>query len=298
MRMRTETMAAGADEGALLNYTYSAGDYYRTMGIDLLAGRTFSADDHGTSLGNVIVSRSAAERLWPGQDPIGKRLQRQDSEAWETVVGVVEDVMQDGFRAGPEAVIYFPMVGPMQGGGRPISSPAYVIKTARAESIAAEVRALAREVAPEAPMYRDFTMQGLVRDSMMQLSFTLLTLGMASALALLLGAVGLYGVLSYIVAERAREIGVRMALGARAVQVRSMIVAQGVRVVVAGLAIGMLAAFASTRSLGGLLFGVQPLDAATFIAMPMAMLLVGLLASYLPARKASSLDPVDSLRRG
>jgi ABC-type antimicrobial peptide transport system permease subunit len=153
-----------------------------------------------------------------------------------------------------------------------------------------------REVAPEAPMYRVFTMAGLARDSMVQLSFTMLTLGIASGLALILGAVGLYGVLSYLVAERTREIGVRMALGAQAEQVRAMVVRQGAGVVGAGVAIGIGAAVASTRALGSLLFGVRPLDLATFAGMSVSMLAIGLLASYLPARRASDVDPVESLR--
>jgi putative ABC transport system permease protein len=297
LRVRTEGMAAGADEGSLVNATFAAGDYFKAMGIALMGGRTFMADDHGTSRGNVVVSRSAASLLWPGRDPIGQRLQREGQTAWETVVGVVEDILQNGLQSKPEPVVYFPMVDPTPLGGRPVSSPAYVIRTARADMIEPEVRALVREIAPEAPMYRVFTMAGLVEDSMVQLTFTLLTLGIASILALILGAVGLYGVLSCIVAERTREIGVRMALGARAAQVRSLVVAQGARVVGAGAVIGVIAALAFTHALGSLLFGVQPVDAATFIAMPLMMAVVGLLASYLPARRASNLDPIESLRR-
>ncbi len=297
MQVRTERTNAAAAEGTLVHYNYTAGDYFKAMGIRLLAGRTFSAEDHGASRGNIVVSRSAAATLWPGLDPIGQRLQRRDQTAWETVVGVVDDVMQDDLQTPAEAAVYFPMVDTTEQGGRMVSSPAYVVRTARAEEIAPEVRALVREVAPEAPMYRVFTMAYLVEDSMMQLTFTLLTLGIASLLALVLGAVGLYAVLSYVVDERTREIGVRMALGARAAQVRAMVVGQGVRVVGVGVAIGLLVALAGTRALGSLLFGVQPLDLATFVAMPLVMVLVGLLASYLPARRASNLDPTESLRR-
>jgi ABC-type antimicrobial peptide transport system permease subunit len=211
------------------------------------------------------------------------------------VVGVVNDVRQDGFRDTPQAVIYYPLVGPTPDAWA-ITTPAYVVKTARAEGIAPEIRALIREVAPEAPMYRVFTMAGLAADSMVQLSFTMLTLGVVSGLALILGAVGLYGVLSYVVAERTREIGVRMALGATSTQVRRMVVAQGSRVVVVGIAIGVAAALAATRALGSLLFGVAPVDPATFVAMSAVMIVIGLLASYLPARRASSIDPIESLR--
>jgi ABC-type antimicrobial peptide transport system permease subunit len=145
-------------------------------------------------------------------------------------------------------------------------------------------------------MYRVYTMAGLASDSMVDVSFTMLTLAVAAGLALILGAVGLYGVLSYVVAERTREIGVRMALGARAAQVRMMVVAQGGRVVLIGVAIGLAAAFASTRALGRLLFGVAAVDAASFALMSAAMILIGLLASYLPARRASNVDPLVSLR--
>jgi predicted permease len=271
-RFRSE--GTDADGGTLLNFTWTAGDYFSTMGISVLQGRAFEQSDHLTSLGNVIISRSAANLLWPDQNPIGRRLQADESRSWETVVGVVEDVMQNGFRDTPEPLVYFPLVG-ADSGSRPISSPAYVLKTARAELIAPEVRALAREVAPEAPMYRVYTMEELAKRSMVSLSFTMLTLGIASSLALILGAVGLYGVLSYVVAERTREIGVRMALGARAEQVRSMVVAQGARVVGVGVVIGIAVALAG---------------------MSASMVVVGLLASYLPARRASNVDPIESLR--
>jgi putative ABC transport system permease protein len=296
MRVRTEEMGGDA-EGTLLKFNYTAGDYFKTMGIAVHGGRTFVADDHRTSLGNVLISQSAAKLLWPGRDPLGRRLRRDGQAEWETVVGVVNDVMQDGFRDTPQAVVYFPLLAPSADGGNSISSPAYVIKTAQADTIAPQVRALVREVAPEAPMYRVFTMARLVEDSMAQLTFTLLTLGIAALLSLILGAIGLYGVLSYIVAQRTREIGVRMALGAPARQVRGMVVMQGARVVATGVVIGLIAALVSTRALGSLLYGVQPFDAVTFVTMSIAMLAVGLLASYLPARRASNLDPMESLRR-
>jgi ABC-type antimicrobial peptide transport system permease subunit len=215
--------------------------------------------------------------------------------AWYTVIGVVEDVMQDNFREPPNPLVYYPLAGP-EPGSWVISSPAYVIKSARAEEIATDVRAIVRQVAPEAPMYRTFTMAGLARDSMVDVLFTMLTLGVASGLALVLGAVGLYGVLSYVVAARTREIGVRMALGARADQVRRMVVGQGIRVVLIGIALGIGAALLATRALGTLLFGVTAVDAGTFVAMASSMIAVGLVASYLPARRASNVDPIIALR--
>jgi putative ABC transport system permease protein len=261
----------------------------------VIDGRPFETADHVSALGNVVISRSAASQLWPGQRAVGRRLQQQGTTNWHTVVGVVEDVMQYGFRDTPQALVYYPMVGPTPTAWS-LPSPAYVLKTRRAEVIAPEVRALIREVAPEAPMYRVYTMAGLAARSMIELSFTLLTLGIVSALALFLGAVGLYGVLSCVVVERTREIGVRMALGATAAAVRRMVVAQGARVVVVGVAVGLAAAFAATRALGGLLYGVAAVDGPTFAAMSVLMLAIGGLAAYVPAHRASRVDPSESLR--
>jgi predicted permease len=294
-RIRTEESGSNPDAGVLLHFTFEAGDYFKAMDISVLQGRPLETNDHVSNLRNVVISRSAANQLWPGKDPIGRKLQREGLETWETVVGVVEDVMQNSFRDTPQAVVYFPLVGPEPRSWM-ISSPAYVVKTKRAETIAPEIRALVRDVAPSAPMYRVFTMAQLARDSMMQLSFTLLTLGFASALALVLGAVGLYGVLSYVVAQRTREIGVRMALGAEAGRVRRMVVAQGARVVAAGVMVGVGVALAFTRALGSLLFGVKAVDATTFVTMSASMIAIGLLASYVPARRASMVDPIESLR--
>jgi putative ABC transport system permease protein len=296
-RFRTEEMS-GDNPGVLLHYTISGGDYFKTMSIPVLAGRAFDRADALSAKNHVVVSKSAAALLWPREDPIGRRLrvmQGADSTAWFTVIGVVGDVMQSDFRDRPDPLLYIPLVGP-----RPMSwaasSPAYVVKTPRAESMAPVVRALAHEVAPEAPMYRVFTMAGLARRSMVQLSFTMLTLGIAASLALLLGAVGLYGVLSYVVAERTREIGVRMALGATAEQVRGMVVAQGARVLAAGTVVGVGVALASTRALGSLLYGVHAVDLSVFLGMSVSMILIGLFASYMPARRASAVDPMESLR--
>jgi ABC-type antimicrobial peptide transport system permease subunit len=171
-----------------------------------------------------------------------------------------------------------------------------VVKSPRAASLGREVRELVRQVAPEAPVYREYTMEFLAQRSMVQLSFTMLTLGVVSGLALILGAVGLYGVLSYVVAERTREIGVRMALGATAGEVRRMVVVQGARVVLVGAVIGIAVALLSTRALGSLLYGVAAVDPLVFLAMSVTLIGIGMLASYLPARRASRVDPMESLR--
>ena len=191
--------------------------------------------------------------------------------------------------------MYYPLTGPTPDAWG-IGSPAYVVKSARAEGMKREVRALVRELAPEAPVYREFTMAFLARRSMIQLSFTMLTLGVVSALALVLGVVGLYGVLSYVVAQRTREIGARMALGATPGVVRREVVSQGTRVVLVGVAIGIGVALASTRFLGTLLYGVKAVDPVVFAAMAVIMVGMGVLASYVPARRATRVDPLVALR--
>ncbi|MCH7934042.1 MAG: ABC transporter permease [Gemmatimonadetes bacterium] len=298
-RFNTMRTLASGEAPPILNFTAVGGDYFRTMGIAITRGRRFEPSDHRLGTTPIIVSESMAELLWPGEDPFsGRLLPGPDSTAigWMNVVGVAEDIFLNDFRQDArDPMLYLPMVGPTAD-AYSVGSPAYVVKTRRAEVIGPEIRALMREVIPESPMYRIFTMEGLAQRSMAQLSFTMLMLTIASGLALILAAVGLYGVLSYVVAHRAPEIAMRMALGAEASQVRRMVVLQGARVALAGVALGLAAAFALTRVLDSLLFGVGTLDLLTFAATAGVMLMVALLASYIPARRASLVSPMLSLR--
>jgi predicted permease len=298
-RVLTEEMPSGSD-GIPLSMNFTGGDYFKAIGIRLLAGRPFSNDEAITPNNSVILSKAAVERLWPGQSTnvIGRRIRPrfggQDTLSF-TVVGVVNDVKQLDWRDKGEAIMYVPLTGPTPTAWG-MGSPAYVIKSARAEQLKNEVRKIVHEVAPEAPVYREFTMEFLARRSMLQLSFTTLTLGVLSVLALILGAVGLYGTLSYVVAQRTREIGVRMALGATASAVRRQVVAQGATVVLIGAVIGVVAAYMTTRFLTRLLYDVKPADPAAFAVMSVIMIGMGILASYMPARRASSVDPMVALR--
>jgi ABC-type lipoprotein release transport system permease subunit len=215
---------------------------------------------------------------------------------WITVGGVVADVILADFRDQvPDPLIYLPLVGPTARAWG-VGTPAYVVKSPRAATLAPAVRALIREIAPGAPMYRVFTMEELADRSMARLSFTMVSLLIAAGLALVLGAVGIYGTLSYVVSQRTREIGIRMALGAQAVDVRRMVVAQGGRLALVGVGIGLVAALFLARSLQSLLFEVQARDPLVFATVAVVMMGVALTACYLPARKASAVDPVEAIR--
>jgi ABC-type antimicrobial peptide transport system permease subunit len=260
------------------------------MGIELLRGRYFERVEEERGLPFVIISKSAADMLFPGEDPIDKQVRpaAATGDNWFSIIGVVEDVLIDDLRREkPEPTVYLPAVS---------GSPAYVMKSTRAEQLEPEVRAIIREVLPESPMYRIFTMKRLAANAMAGLSFTMVMVSIAAALALVLGAVGLYGVLSYRVSRRAQEIGVRMALGAQAESVRWMFVRQGGQVALLGVVVGALAAIGLTTYIQTLLFNVGRLDVTAFVAMSAVMLAVALLASYIPARRASRVDPVIALR--
>jgi ABC-type antimicrobial peptide transport system permease subunit len=229
---------------------------------------------------------------------LGKRLRPAGAPFPFLVVGgVVEDIILTNFRqAAPDPMVYAPMVG-VTARSWSVGTPAYVVKSARAETIAPEIREILREMAPNAPMYRIFTMRALAARSMANLSFTMLTLSVAATLALILGAIGLYGTLSYVVSQRTREIGIRMALGAQVEQVRRMVVTQGATIAGMGIAVGLVGALLMVRVLETLLFGVAAIDPLTLVVTAGVMIGVALLASYLPARRASVVDPVEALAR-
>lgn len=285
----TPQLEASGAEAPVLRFAGAGGAYFQTMGIELRRGRHFERVEEEQGLPNVIISESAARLLYPDEEPIGKQLRpAAGGQQWFTIIGVVEDILVDDLRRPtPEPMVYLPAVS---------GSPAYVIKSVRAEQLEPEVRAVIREVLPASPMYRIFTMERLAANATANLSFTMLMVSLAALLALVLGAVGLYGVLSYRVTRRTQEIGVRMALGAEARTVRRMFVWQGGRVAIAGIVVGLLAAVALTTYIQTLLFNVQRFDLAAFAGTSAVMLVVALLASYLPALRASRVDPVVALR--
>ena len=284
----TPRLVASGAEAPLVRVAGAGGAYFQTMGIELLRGRYFDRVEEEQGLRFVIISQSAATMLFPGEDPIDKQVRPATGQDWFSIIGVVEDVRVDDLRRqSPEPMVYLPAVSP---------SPAYVMRSTRADHLEPEVRAIVREVIPTSPMYRIFTMKRLAANAMADLSFTMLMVSLAAVLALVLGAVGLYGVLSYRVTRRAQEIGVRMALGAEAKSVRRMFVWQGGRVALVGIVVGALTAVALTRYIQTLLFDVGRLDVLAFVGTSAVMLTVALLASYVPALRASRVDPVVALR--
>ena len=285
----TSRIEASGAEAPSVRVAGAGGAYFQTMGIELVRGRYFDRVEEERAMPFVVISESAAQLLFPGEDPIDKQVRpAAGGQRWFSVIGVVEDVLIDDLRRkSPEPTVYLPAVS---------SSPAYVMKSTRAENLEPEVRAIIRDVIPTSPMYRIFTMKRLAAKAMANLSFTMLMVSIAAVLALVLGSVGLYGVLSYRVTKRAQEIGVRMALGAEAKTVRRMFVWQGGRVALVGVIVGTLAAVALTTYIETLLFDVGRLDMLAFAAMSSVMLVVALLASYVPALRASRVDPVVALR--
>jgi predicted permease len=285
----TPAIEASGAEAPLVRAAGAGGAYFQTMGIELRRGRFFDRIEEEQGTPNVIISQAAAARLFPGDDPIGKQVRpAANANQWYSVIGVVEDVLVDDLRRdSPEPMVYLPAVA---------GSPAYVMRSIRADRLEPEVRLVIRDLIPTSPMYRIFTMKRLAENAMASLSFTMLMVSLAAVLALVLGAVGLYGVLSYGVSQRAREIGVRMALGAQTNTVRWMFVRQGGQVALLGVVVGALAAAGLTKYIQTLLFGVGRLDLVAFVGMSGVMLAVAMAASYIPARRASRVDPVIALR--
>ena len=271
-------------------------DYFRALGVDLLRGRGFDERDNSNALRVVVVSESFASRFWPDQDPLGKRLKfgSYDSEhPWTTVVGVVADVRNVSLEIAPPTQMYFPY---RQQPGALRDAEVAVRADRDPAELAATVRAAIAEIDPNQPIYGVQPMQQRLSSSTAQRRFAIILMGVFAVLALLLALAGIYGVMAYLVARRSHEFGVRMALGARPGDLLRLVLGQGFRLSLLGLLVGIGAALALTRVLGSLLFQVSPSDPTTYAAVGTLMLLVGLLASWAPARRAMRVDPIRSLR--
>jgi putative ABC transport system permease protein len=268
--------------------------YFSTMGIPLLRGRDFNDRDTADTTLAVVVSEKMAQHFWPGQDPIGKRLKpgaTTSDSPWRQVIGVVKDVRQNDFLAPPKLQMY------MSYRQLKFLAPnALVVRTSvDPMSIAMPLRNAVWAVDKDQPVSNIDTMEHIVAGAVARQRFSMLLLGIFATLALVLATVGIYGVMSYSVAQRTHEIGIRMALGAQRSDVLRLTIGQGLRLVTAGVVIGLVAAVVLTRVMSSLLFGVSATDPMTFVAISVVLMSVALLASYVPALRATKVDPMVAL---
>jgi putative ABC transport system permease protein len=264
--------------------------YFRTMAIPVLQGRDFEERDNAEAPPVAVVSATFARRAWPGQDALGKRLRFKDSDPWVSVVGVVGDVKHGSFTDADEPQAYTPH------DQDPRIFACVVARTAGdPTAMAGPIRQAIWSVDPQQPVWKVRSMEALLASARGPARAVTILIGVFAAVALLLAAVGIYGVMTYLVTQRTREIGIRIALGASAPAVVAMVVGRGLALTSIALVLGVAGAVALTRTLGTLLFGVGPLDPATFGAAAVVLGAVALLASYLPARRAAKVDPVVAL---
>ena len=273
--------------------------YFLAMGIQLLIGRMFDNRDTERSPAVAIVSQSVARRVWGDQDPIGKRVTLEDRpkpEDWLTVVGVVDDVKQQNLaEKAPVPAIYQPLTQVSHSFF--LFQMAYVVRAnGNLAALPGLMRSRFREVDPNQPVQLMSTMEEMVSATTAEPRFYSRMLGSFSAIALLLASLGIYGVMAYSVAQRTRETGIRVALGAQRSDIFRSVMLKSALLVLAGVAIGLAGAFGVTRVLQNLLFDVKPTDAATFGAVSVLLILVALVATYVPARRATSVDPMVALR--
>jgi len=291
-----ETVAnAGAQTQSIDTRTVSA-DYFSTMQIPLAGGQFFSAEDGPQSAPLVVVNQAMANRYWANQDPLGKRIKigSLDSKSpWFTVKGVVRDSAQSSLDRDTRPEIYFAL-GQMAGRYRRMNLA--VRTSVDPKSTVAAIQAAIREVDKDQPVYQIQTIDELIQDSVGTRRFALTILILFAVLALVLAVSGIYGVISYSVTQRTQEIGIRMALGAKATDVLRLVLGQFMRLTFAGVALGLVAAYVLTRLMTSLLFGVTPTDITTFVLVSLGLSLVALVACLIPARRATRVDPLVALR--
>lgn len=279
--------------GELINVDWAivSADYFRTMRIPILKGRTFSRNEDAEGRPVVLVDENLARRFWPNEDAIGKHI-KYDSPAWHEVVGVVKEVKLYGSEAKPLIKIYTPM------GRAAVQNPRLSVRSSskNPESLAAALTREIHSLDKDMPITEIETLENILAREVSPKRFNTGLLSLFAALALLLAAIGVYGVTSYTVAQRTHEVGIRMAIGAQRRDVLRLFMGESLKLVLAGIAIGLAGAFALTRLIASLLFGISTTDATTFALVSIALLAVALLACYIPARRATKVDPLVALR--
>jgi predicted permease len=286
----------------LRSFKRLGGNYHQTMGNPVLAGRAMTWDDIHSRARVVAITESLAREVFG--DParaVGRRLSTGlEPGDWREIIGVVGDVRDDGVEKPATHLVYWPMAMEQYFGQEStvFRAMVYAVRSPRVGSpdFLAEVRDAVWSLYPNRPLGGMVTMDVLQRDSMARTSFTLVMLAIAAVVALLLGSIGIFGVISYTVSQRTQELGLRKAMGAESGRVAGLVVRQGLVLAVTGVAAGIVAAVAATRFMAALLFGVDPVDPLTYATVSTVLLGVAVLASYLPARRAARVDPMVALR--
>jgi predicted permease len=302
VRVETKPFVSG-DVPLSRIYKYISPGLFKTAGTRIVAGRDFSWEEFHGRRPVVIVSENLARELWGGAaSALGKRIAPGPPTApWREVVGVVEDVRNNGVQEPAPTIAYWPSYSESlfrPGAIRALRSVTFVVQSSRAgtEGLLTQIRQAVGSVNGNLPAASIRTMQEVYGQSLARISFTLAMLAIAGAMALLLGIAGIYGVISYVVSQRTREIGIRVALGAESGEIKRMFVRHGLLLAGAGIVCGLGAAAALTRVMKSLLFGVGTLDPVTYAAVPFILAAAAALASYLPARRAAAVDPAETLR--
>jgi putative ABC transport system permease protein len=288
-----EGQAASASSTQIAYFTMVSPDYFRVLGIPLKSGRVFSATDSPDAPRVALINETLQRGYFSGQDPVGRRINTgsEREPVWSTIVGVVGDVKYNGLADDVQPAIYYPIAqNPTWG--------SIVIKTDLADplSLTAAVRNEVRKIDPDLPLTNVMTMEDRLSDAVAQPRFRTTLIALFAVVALTLACVGIYGVISYSVTLRTHEIGIRMALGAQTGDVLTMVIRQAIVLAVIGIALGLSASYALTSLMSKLLFGVQPTDPTTFVLTAAILSITALLASYLPARRATKIDPLEALR--
>ena len=300
-RIQGDLMVEGDAEqrpGAFARKLAISPDYFRALGIPLLKGREFNERDTADSPGVLIISEALARRLWPDGDALGKRLNIGFSgETWREVVGVAGDAKQQELGERSSPAVYQPYLQVLNSRRWMLGDLTFAIRTTtESQSFAGVLRGDLQAVDKQLPLYDVAPMEQVIARKVADPRFYMLLLSSFSALALILAAAGIYGVISYAVTERTHEIGIRVALGAKAGDVLKLVITQGMKLVLAGLVLGLVGAFALTRVLEGFVFEVSVTDPITFTVLSLLLVAVAMLACYLPARRATKVDPMVALR--
>jgi predicted permease len=297
-----ESYAPGTTPPPRRMKTVSPG-YFGAIGTRMIAGRDISWTDIYGHLKVAIVSENFARELWGSPEAaLGKRIHQPapaSPPVWREIVGVVEDVHEDALHQPAPTMVYWPVLMDNFAGAPTFVQRAInlVIRSERAgqESLLVDIRNSVGSVNRSMPVFLVRTMKDLYDESLARTSFALVMLGIAAAMALALGVIGIYGVIAYVVAQRSREIGIRLALGAAPTQLKRMFVRQGLTLTAVGAGVGLVTAFALTQWMSSLLFGVERLDPATYAAVLGVLAMAAAMASYVPARRAAAVDPVETL---